>query len=126
MSVATYYDLRFRIIPNRLLLIGTIGTIVIWLFWGNLQWWECLFSALVIGGVPFLVSYFSDGGIGGGDIKLMAWLGLSTGFIFAASVLLTGVILGFIYGRVHRKIFKEKSFPLGHCFLIAALITIIN
>ncbi|BFH18239.1 hypothetical protein J6TS7_20750 [Paenibacillus dendritiformis] len=78
----------------------------------------------MVGGIPFLVSYLSDGGIGGGDIKLMAWLGLTTGFVFAASVLLTGVILGFVYGIVHRKFFKEQSFPLGHCFFIAALLTI--
>ncbi|GAC42088.1 prepilin peptidase [Paenibacillus popilliae] len=125
MAIAAYQDLKYRIIPDRLLGVGTIGSILIWACWGEMHWWECILGAIVVGGILFLGAYLSNGGIGGGDIKLMAWLGASTGFIFAASVLLLGTILAFFYGMLHQRWTQEKSFPLAHCFFIAMLITYI-
>jgi prepilin peptidase CpaA len=71
-SIAVWFDLRTRRLPNWL----TVGTLVIALAWralpGGLEVWPGLASA----GLAFAFGFpfFLAGGLGGGDVKLMAGL----------------------------------------------------
>ncbi|HHX01604.1 MAG TPA: prepilin peptidase [Firmicutes bacterium] len=101
-----YFDGRYRIIPNKLIAaIMAIGlaTNVIISGWQGLVFSAAGFSAgLLILIIPFLL-----GGIGAGDVKLLAAIGCLLGPAFAASSFLYGAIIGGIWAVV--VLFKQKS-----------------
>ena len=110
LCVASVFDLKWRIIPETLnLAIAT--TSLLCFSWGNL--WGIAVA------VPFLLAAVFCGGMGGGDIKLMAACGLVLGLprgLLAAAV---GLTLLLFYAAAQRIICKargrevEKAFPLA-------------
>src|SRR6185436_3487459 len=92
--VACVTDLRSRRIPN-VLTFGAAAAAFVYAAWSG-GWWGLGNSALgwLIGGMAFIVP-FALGGLGGGDIKLLAaigaWLG-PAGALYVA--LYTGVAGG--------------------------------
>ncbi|MDI6874744.1 prepilin peptidase [Candidatus Solincola sp.] len=85
---AAYFDFRWRKVPNRLILAGLIcGAAAA--AWGGR-------SDLLRGGAGFLLGtalllpFFLLGGVGGGDVKSLAIIGLFTG----PSLLLTSFFWG--------------------------------
>jgi leader peptidase (prepilin peptidase) / N-methyltransferase len=75
-------DLRHRIIPNRLtypaLLLFTVAIAAAWLFDGDVDPVSALEGLALFGGVLFLVAIVSRG-MGMGDVKLAAVIGLVLG-----------------------------------------------
>ncbi|MHB1926520.1 MAG: prepilin peptidase [Leptospirillum sp.] len=80
MAVATYYDLRWRVIPNWLIVVYLLLTLPIVLLSGGL-WLHLGAAVLVFVALALLANLV--GGIGGGDVKLIA-----------ATILLLGPLLG--------------------------------
>lgn len=112
LIIATISDLRYKIIPDQI----TYPTIIIFFvlrFWIHfLPTWHYLLGGLIGGGLLFLLSAASKGGMGGGDIKLFTLIGLVLGWqntilaLFISSLI--GSIVGFslmIIGKVKRKQF---------------------
>ena len=92
--IAAVFDLRQRRIPNALTVPAMLAGILIH---SSRSGWDGLtFSllGLAIGGGVLLI-FFVFGGMGAGDVKLMAGIGALGGFRFTISVLvLTGVAGG--------------------------------
>jgi prepilin peptidase CpaA len=92
-----------------LLLAGLIYHAVVGAL-GEAGWWPGLLDSLLgaLFGFAILIGFYALGGMGGGDVKLMAaagaWLGLSlTFFVFLASALAAGLYAGvliLVSGRV--------------------------
>ncbi len=135
LIVITFIDLDFQIIPDSITLPG----IMIGLIAGSLmlpdpfmRWSMLGYKASIIGGVTgfvlfYLVAVLSRGGMGGGDIKMMAMLG---GIMGWKSVLLTtflGSLLGSVWG-VFLMIFRGKGrktkIPFGPFLAAGAVITL--
>lgn len=97
MTAAAVIDVERGKIPNWL-------TYPSWVFgltfaaltagWIGLGW---SFAASVIGFAPFLVLYLM-GGMGGGDVKLMAAIGAVKGFPFIVNAMVTAVLVGGLIG----------------------------
>ena len=90
-------DLRIRIIPDIITLPGLayalgLAAVSAW----NPTVIEAGLGALVGGGVVLLVAIVSRGGMGGGDIKLMAMLGAALGWRGALIVLAFSQVVGAI------------------------------
>lgn len=74
LAIAFYFDLKYRIIPNWLtfggIAVGIVGHFI-------LPGWEPLKLSLIGAGFGFVVllPFFWVGGMGGGDVKLMAAIG---------------------------------------------------
>lgn len=82
LAAASFWDIRQRIIPDTLCLgIALTGFLV---FQPENLWG--IFTAL-----PLLAAVLLWGGIGGGDIKLMAAAGLVLGFNKAMAALIVGL-----------------------------------
>jgi prepilin peptidase CpaA len=96
-SIATLYDLRTRRIPNKLTLWAIVCGLILHLWKGGPA--ELGLSALagLIGGGIFLL-FFMAGGMGGGDVKLMAAVGCLAGTGNIKDVLLSTVIIGAAMG----------------------------
>lgn len=110
LLAATIFDIRKRIIPDAIcLLIAMTGFILI----------ESVKLLGILAALPFLLAALFFGGMGGGDIKLMAASGIVLGITggIAASVLaLTAMLLFYVvYSTVQRLRNREyqKSFPLA-------------
>ncbi|NMB24568.1 MAG: hypothetical protein GX986_03455 [Firmicutes bacterium] len=128
-----YYDLRFRIIPNWLTAPGLVmGLLMLTLdgVSGFLQavWLVCLLT------YPFVFG-FQRGWVGGGDVKLVAAVGLLSGLDLAIPIFLAGTIMAGVFslyclagasprGRWDgRNTIAEKVWiPYGACYALGALV----
>lgn len=135
LIVITFIDLDFQIIPDRITLAGIPLGLVAGSFLLNdpfmraelLGYKASLIGAVAGGGLFYLVAVLSRGGMGGGDIKMMAMVGALMGW---KSVLLTtflGSLAGSLIG-VFLMIFKGKGrktkIPFGPFLALGTLITL--
>lgn len=130
LIVVTFIDLDHQLILDKVL-IWMAGAGVIINFWigfpmpGALN---MLLAATVGGGVLLLIAVLTRGGMGGGDIKFMAVLGLWLGWPYILIVLLLSFIIGGVagVGLVLFKLRGRKDFiPFGPFIAIATLITLL-
>ena len=82
-------DMKYMIIPDKVLAFFAILFAVGRLFIPLTPWWDSILGSLVGFSVLLLIAVLSKGGMGGGDIKLFAVIGLVTG--------VQGVLLAFFY-----------------------------
>lgn len=107
LIVISLVDLSYKLIPNRLnLMVGIIGVV-------NLMITNDLYNSIVAfflaGGLFLALALISKGGIGGGDIKLIAPLGLIFGILPISYIISYTFILGAIFG-IGMLIIGKKSF----------------
>ena len=93
----TLIDLDHRIIPNTLMLIGTIASVVILLLTEPGALTEHLIAGAAAGGFLLVAALAYPGGMGMGDVKLAFVMGLFLGRNVAPG-LLAGFLLGSIVG----------------------------
>ena len=92
-ACGAYCDYRERRIPNRLTAYSFVLGLALHLALGG---WRSLANAALAGvaaGVVFLMFYLA-GGMGGGDVKLMAAVGACAGMSHVAALLITTAIAG--------------------------------
>ncbi|AEF17192.1 Prepilin peptidase [Thermoanaerobacterium xylanolyticum LX-11] len=128
LIVITFIDMEHKIIPNKVILIGLIAGAAFRVLMFNYGLWDYIVGFLIGGGVLLLISLLSGGGMGGGDIKLMAMIGLFIGWKLTISTLFLAVVLGAI-GGIAMILFKIKTrkdyIPFGPYISIACLISIL-
>src|ERR1700712_1629037 len=96
-SVAGVYDLRTRRIPNKLTLPAIFAGLLLHLIIGSPaeMGWAAL-AGLIAGGIFLL--FFLAGGMGAGDVKLMAAIGCLAGSGNVKDVLISTVLIGAVMG----------------------------
>jgi leader peptidase (prepilin peptidase)/N-methyltransferase len=113
LALVVVLDLRIRIIPDIITLPGlayALGLAAVAVRSPTVI--EAGLGALVGGGVVLLVAIVSRGGMGGGDIKLMAMLGAALGWRGALIALALSqlVVLGILVVRRRR---PSRHLPVG-------------
>lgn len=93
---SAFIDLDEGIIPDVITIPGVILGLALSFF--TLGFLPALGGALAFGGVLFLVAVISNGGMGGGDVKLAAVIGSFTGIPGAIITLLLSSFLGAVFG----------------------------
>mgnify|MGYP000394787509 CR=1 FL=1 len=96
LVACSFIDLDEGIIPDVITIPGVILGLAVSFF--TLGFLPALWGALAFGGVLFLVAVISNGGMGGGDVKLAAVIGSFTGLPGAFITLLLSSFLGAVYG----------------------------
>lgn len=79
-------------------------------------------------GIFFLLAVISHGGMGAGDVKLMALIGLATGFPLVLVAMLIAAIAGGAVAIglvVARKKSRKEGIPFGPFLSLAALVTLL-
>ena len=98
LTLITLVDRRTKLIPNRLnLSVGVVGLLGM-LYYGNYM--DSLAAFLLSGLLFFGLALISKGGIGGGDIKLIAPLGLVFGIFNTLFIIFYSFIFGAIAGII--------------------------
>jgi leader peptidase (prepilin peptidase)/N-methyltransferase len=89
-------------------------------------------SAALGGGIGFviflLIALVSRGGMGWGDVKLAALIGLATGFPLVFLAVIMGAILGGIVAvalMVAKKRKRREAIPFGPFLALAAMVTLV-
>lgn len=130
LIVITFIDLDHQLILDKVLIwMAGAGVIInLWLGFPMPGALNMLLAAAVGGGVLLLIAVLTRGGMGGGDIKFMAVLGLWLGWPYILVVLLLSFIIGGVAGLLLLlfKVRGRKDFiPFGPFIAIAAYITLI-
>ena len=127
LIIITITDIHYMLIPNKILLFFFSLFVVQSFFLDILPWQEQLIGLAVGFLLPFLIAVVSKGGMGGGDVKLLAVIGFVVGWqqlllIFFLSSLI-GTIVALI-GMKLGKVQKGKPFPFGPFIAISAVIVL--
>jgi leader peptidase (prepilin peptidase) / N-methyltransferase len=136
LIIITFIDLDHYIIPDILVLIGSITVIVVNFLGYGVPFTDGLKGAIFAGGgvlvVTLVIEYIVKKEVmGGGDIKLYAMIGLFLGTKLSLLTILISIYIGgaygiifIIYNRIKNKEFNSMI-PFGPFISIAAVISML-
>jgi leader peptidase (prepilin peptidase)/N-methyltransferase len=127
-------DARTRRLPNRLVALLTTGGVLFFssaaIVEQNLPaLWRALAGLAISFGVYLVISLAARGGLGAGDVKLAAPVGLYLGWL-GWEALAAGIVLAFVIGGVaglvlaaRKRRIRGLTVPFGPFMLAAVLVT---
>jgi leader peptidase (prepilin peptidase)/N-methyltransferase len=114
---AALIDLEYRIIPNRINALGAVLALVMGLALDPAGEPERLIAGVAAGGFLLLAALAYPGGMGMGDVKLAAVMGLFLGKAVAPAILialLAGVLVGgVVVARKGARAGRKTAVPFG-------------
>jgi len=119
-------DITYMIIPNKILLFFLPLFVLMRMFTPLNPWYDSFIGAVVGFGLLASIIILTKGGMGAGDMKLFAVLGIVLGWkgilvtLFLASFL--GAIFGLFLIRIN-KANRKHPIPFGPYIVVAALIS---
>ncbi len=122
IALVFYFDGRYRLIPNKLITVvvglGLVTNTIISGWTGFALATAGFFAGLIILIIPFLL-----GGIGAGDVKLLAAIGCLLGPGFAAAAFLYGAVFGGIWAVIvllKKKNLLQSLQAIGYRLMLSA------
>jgi leader peptidase (prepilin peptidase) / N-methyltransferase len=123
---AALIDLEYRIIPNRITALGALLALAVGLGLDPAGEPERLIAGATAGGLLLIAALAYPGGMGMGDVKLVAVMGLFLGRAVAPAILialLAGVLLGAaIIAREGASKARKTAVPFGPFLALGAVI----
>lgn len=89
-------------------------------------WWSPIIGAAIGFGLLLLIAIISKGGMGGGDIKLFAILGLVLGWKLVLLAFFMSTLFGSIFGIIGlliKKVERGKPMPFGPYIALGTIVT---
>lgn len=127
LLVISFIDLDLSIIPNRLVLILFFWSVGWQIFYPPFPLFSAALGLLAGGGLFYFIAVLSKGGMGGGDVKLMAVLGFVAGWPLVLIVFLLAFLLGAAVGitmMIAGKKTRRDPLPFGPFLSISFFISI--
>jgi leader peptidase (prepilin peptidase)/N-methyltransferase len=135
LLVITFVDIEFQIIPDRITLPGIVmGLLAGLLLMPDpfmrttlLGYKASVIGLLSGGGFFYLVAVLSRGGMGGGDIKMMAMVGALMGWKTVMLTTFLGSLTGSVVGlflMIFRGRGRKAKIPFGPFLALGAVITL--
>ncbi len=136
LIVITFIDLDFQIIPDVITLPGAVIALILGIFLvsdpfdrgANLGMVQSLTGFFLGGGLFYAVAVLSRGGMGGGDIKMMAMVGALTGWKGVLLTTFLGSLAGSVIG-IGLMLFKGKGrktrIPFGPFLALGSAISVL-
>jgi leader peptidase (prepilin peptidase)/N-methyltransferase len=121
----TLTDLDRRVIPNKVLLVGAIAGVAIAAVGDPSSLPERAIAAAAAGGGLFLVALAYPKGMGLGDVKLAAVMGLFLGRNVAPAILvalLAGSIVGLVLIARHGAEARKRAIPFGPFLALGGIV----
>jgi leader peptidase (prepilin peptidase)/N-methyltransferase len=125
LAVVTLTDLERRIIPNKVLIVGAVLCLGIAVPTDLAGVPERLIAAAAAGGLFFLVALAYPAGMGLGDVKLAATMGLFLGRAVAPAILaalLIGSVAGLVLISRHGSEARKMAIPFGPFLALGGVI----
>jgi len=127
LIIVTVIDLEYKIIPDVITLPGIIIGLILSLFILPIPFINSLIGIMIGGGFFYLIAIVSKGGMGGGDIKLIAMIGAFLGWEGTLVTILMGSLIGSIIGIaliITKKKKRRDPIPFGPFLALGAVISI--
>lgn len=134
LLVQSFIDLKYRIIPDVItipgIFLGLLGAALFPQVHSETVWFKSLLVSalgfLVGGGILYLIGTIGEWvlkrpAMGGGDVKLLAMIGVFVGWQGVLWTLFAGSLTGSIAGIYFRLSDKEAEIPFGPFLAIGAL-----
>ncbi|MFZ5814474.1 MAG: prepilin peptidase [Bacillota bacterium] len=130
LTTAAYVDLHERIIPNELVLFGLAAGLLVMLLspYPEKSWVQALSGGAAGFGFLFLLAVIVPGGMGMGDVKLAAVMGLFMGLNYIGM----GMIFSFLIGGavsagmlLARLVGRKGHLPFGPFLALGSIITVL-
>lgn len=125
----TVSDLTYRLLPNKIIYPAIVWCAGWRVLFHPLPLWEYALGFLIGGGMLYLVSFFAvkrgRPPMGGGDIKLMALLGLAMGAELIVMTLILSSLIGMLGALLliaARRMNRSSFVPFGPFISLAAVI----
>ena len=129
LMVLSGIDIKFGIIPDIISIPSIVIGFILSIFITPVGLVNSLLGIATGGGILLLISYLSNGGMGGGDIKMMAMVGAFTGWKVAVFSIFLGAFIGAVNGIILILIHDDKDMktplPFGPYLSFATLISIL-
>jgi leader peptidase (prepilin peptidase)/N-methyltransferase len=125
LAAVTLTDLELRIIPNRILLVATVLGVAIAAVGDPGSLAERAIAAAVAGGLLFLAALAYPRGMGMGDVKLAAAMGLFLGRSVGPAVLvalLAGSLVGLAMIARHGAAARKRAIPFGPFLALGGIV----
>jgi leader peptidase (prepilin peptidase) / N-methyltransferase len=94
--IITVSDLKYMVIPDKVLLFFMVLFIIERIFIPLNPWWDSIAGSITGFCLLLLIAILSKGGMGGGDIKLFAVIG----FVVGVKLMLISFFLATLFGAV--------------------------
>ena len=118
-GVAAFTDVRKGTIPNWLTYpVLLAGPILFWIAFGQQGLWDAGLGLLACGLVPFAM--WRSGGMGGGEVKLLAGLGALTGVFVGIEIEFYAMAAGCVGAIVVLARQRRLLAALGNLFFLVA------
>ena len=130
-------DIREHRLPNRLIVFGLAGCLTLFTLAAAAESRWSAFGGALLGGAGMFAWYgvlalITRGGIGAGDVKLAALVGLVTGW-FGLEVWLLALWLAFVIGgvaalalRLSRRLARSAQLAFGPAMIASAGIALLS
>jgi leader peptidase (prepilin peptidase)/N-methyltransferase len=122
----TVIDIDFRIIPNKLMILGTVVALAILALTRPGDIPEHLIAALAAGGFLLIAAIAYPGGMGMGDVKLAfvmgLFLGRDVGVAMLAGLLAGSLIGAAVIARKGAKKGRKTAIPFGPFLALGGLV----
>lgn len=126
LGVATYTDLRYRIIPDWLSCIGIGYFLVFQLFHNEQPFYYYLLGVLIGAGLLYVFAVLKPDSFGGGDIKLMVLVGMALGWQQSILFLIIMLTFAWLFAVAFKWAgYKTEKIPLAPFYLITYLTLIL-
>ncbi|ACL69358.1 prepilin peptidase [Halothermothrix orenii] len=128
LIISSVIDIREKIIPNVITFPGMVTGLISSIILKHIGFWNSLLGILIPGIFLFIIALIFKGGLGMGDVKLVAMIGAFTGVRWALMALFTGAFLGAITGIiliVSGVLDRKKPVPFGPFISIGGLVSIL-
>jgi len=125
LAIVTLTDLEQRIIPNKVLIAGALLCLAIAVPTDPAGVPERLIAAAAAGGLFFLVALAYPAGMGLGDVKLAATMGLFLGRAVAPAILaalFAGSLIGLVLITRHGTGARKMAIPFGPFLALGGIV----
>ncbi len=129
LMIVLVTDLTYMLIPDKLLLFFLPIFIILRTFIPLDPWWSAPAGMIIGFFLVLLIILISRGGMGAGDMKLFAVLGIILGISKILLTFFLACVIGSVFGLILIQLKRVKSkqpLPFGPYIVIAALIAYFN
>lgn len=124
LIIVTVSDIRYMLIPDKVLLFFAPLFIVLRVLIPLQPWWDPIAGFALGFGLLFLIAVISKGGIGGGDIKLMGVIGIVIGWKATLMAFMLASLFGAVFGVAGlalKLVKKGTPIPFGPYIVLGTL-----
>lgn len=125
LVIVVVSDFAYMLIPDKVLVFFLPFLVIGRVLSPLTPWWDSLLGAAVGFALLYAIAVVSNGGMGGGDIKLFFLIGLALGTMNVLLTLFLAAVIGMIVGVLiltKRQQGRKTPIPFGPSIALAAIL----